>query len=182
MLKFILKSNTYEKPLLFLGGVSSINLGFILDYIYNGEVKLYQEQLDSFLESAQKLEIEGLLGNSQGGQENNAYPEEKMDLSHEESNHCQPEDKNSLVMMKRNVPMITRRQNPTNNIDKIDVSSMTPEETEHKMTELYQKTDDTWSCLACDYTNIYLSKMKRHIETHIDGLSYTCTLCNKEFR
>ena len=46
---------------LYLGGVTSDNLGFILDYIYYGEVKLYQEQLDSFLESAQKLEIEGLL-------------------------------------------------------------------------------------------------------------------------
>ena len=53
--------------------------------------------------------------------------------------------------MKRNVPMITRRQNRTNNVDKIDVSSMTPEETEEKMTELYQKIDRTWNCLSCDY-------------------------------
>ena len=30
--------------------------------MYQGEVNLYQDQLDSFLESAQKLEIEGLLG------------------------------------------------------------------------------------------------------------------------
>ena len=65
MFKFILKSNTHTNPLLFLGGVSSVNLGFILDYIYYGEVKIYQEQLDNFLESAQKLEIEGLLGNSE---------------------------------------------------------------------------------------------------------------------
>ena len=52
--KFILKGNT-TNPLLFLSGVSSINLGFILDYIYYGEVNLFQEQLDSFLESAQNL-------------------------------------------------------------------------------------------------------------------------------
>ena len=60
--KFILKENNNARPLLYLGGVSSVNLGHILDYIYHGEVNLFQEQLDSFLESAQKLEIEGLIG------------------------------------------------------------------------------------------------------------------------
>ena len=61
--KFILDGNSHANLNMFLGGVSSINLGFILDYIYYGEVNLFQEQLESFLESAQKLEIEGLLGN-----------------------------------------------------------------------------------------------------------------------
>ena len=59
---FILKDSNQANPLLYLGGMNSTNLGFIIDYIYKGEVKLYQEQLDSFLESAEKLEIEGLLG------------------------------------------------------------------------------------------------------------------------
>ena len=65
LMKFILKSNTQTNPLLYLGGVNSINIRFILDYIYYGEVNLYQEQLDSFLESAQKLEIQGLMGDSE---------------------------------------------------------------------------------------------------------------------
>ena len=59
---FILKDSNQANPLLYLTGVNSTNLGFILDYIYKGEVNMYQEELDSFLESAQKLEIEGLLG------------------------------------------------------------------------------------------------------------------------
>ena len=45
MFKFIFKDNTQTIPLLYLGGVSSVNLGFILDYMYNGEVNLFQEQL-----------------------------------------------------------------------------------------------------------------------------------------
>ena len=62
LFKSILRGNTQSTPLLFLGGVSSINLGLILNYIYQGEVKLYQEQLDRFIECAQKLEINGLQG------------------------------------------------------------------------------------------------------------------------
>ena len=62
LFKSILRGNTQSTPLLFLVGVSSINLGLILNYIYQGEVKLYQEQLDRFIECAQKLEINGLQG------------------------------------------------------------------------------------------------------------------------
>ena len=46
--KMILKENINANPLLYLGGVSAVNLGFLLDYIYHGEVNLFQEQLDSF--------------------------------------------------------------------------------------------------------------------------------------
>ena len=62
MFKFILKGNTHANPLLYLSGVSSVNLGLILDYVYHGEVSLFQEQTQSFLECAQKLELEGLIG------------------------------------------------------------------------------------------------------------------------
>ena len=61
MFKFILKENNHANPLLYLGGVSSHNIGFILDYIYYGEVNIYQEDLNSFLDTAQKLEISGLI-------------------------------------------------------------------------------------------------------------------------
>ena len=75
MFKFILKGTNHSNPLLYLGGVSSVNLRFILDYIYIGQVSLYQEQLDSFLESAQKLEVEGLLGDHQDAQKVNKSEE-----------------------------------------------------------------------------------------------------------
>lgn len=61
MFKFILKGHNQSSPLLYVGEVSSVNLGFILDYIYYGEVNIFQDQLDSFLQIAQKLELEGLL-------------------------------------------------------------------------------------------------------------------------
>ena len=47
MFKFILKENSNANPLLYLGGVTSVNLDHILDYIYHGEVSLFQEQLDN---------------------------------------------------------------------------------------------------------------------------------------
>ena len=59
--KSILRNNSHSHPLLYLSGIHSTNLSLILDYIYQGEVQIYQEHLDTFLEVAQKLKIEGLI-------------------------------------------------------------------------------------------------------------------------
>ena len=60
--KHILTNNKHSHPLLCLDGVSSGELQFVLDYIYHGEVQIHQEQLDRFLEVAQRLKLEGLTG------------------------------------------------------------------------------------------------------------------------
>ena len=181
MFKFILKSSKHTNPFLFLGGVSSVNLGFILDYIYHGEVKIFQEQLDSFLEIAQKLEIEGLLGNSKVSQENiktcqETY-ENKIEPLREEG--TQPTEKQIVKMSDNSVN--TRRE--YSRTPSSDVASLNTQEIKNKMKELYKKIDGVWKCMACDYNTANSSgTMLRHVETHMDGLSYTCNICSKEFR
>ena len=66
----------------------------------------------------------------------------------------------------------------------IDVGSMTSEEIDKKMRELYEKTDEGWKCLVCVYTTKgpKSANIRVHVETHLDGLVYTCNLCSKEFR
>ena len=60
--KHNIKPNAHT--LLCLNGVSSDDLRNIMDYIYNGEVQIFQENLDSFLNIAQRLKLEGLIGNN----------------------------------------------------------------------------------------------------------------------
>ena len=61
LFKSILRKNHLSHPLLYLSGVDSTSLGFVLDYIYHGEFEIYQNELDNFLEVAQKMKIDGLL-------------------------------------------------------------------------------------------------------------------------
>ena len=56
----ILSQNHHPNPLLFLDQVISTDLSLVLDYIYRGEVQIHQEQLDSFLLVARKLQLDGL--------------------------------------------------------------------------------------------------------------------------
>lgn len=60
LLKSILKKHAHTHPLIYLHGINSSYLGFILDYIYKGEVHLHEEQLNGFLDVAVKLKIRNL--------------------------------------------------------------------------------------------------------------------------
>ena len=190
--KFILEGTFNTNPLLYLSGVSSVNLGFILDYIYHGEVNLFQEQLDSFLESAQKLEIEGLLGDKTDQeqqdtlwQSDNINDFQEQDVKKINNFQSVDEDK-GLVRVGENDLIKLRHYNQgvssNTQVAKFKVGSMTTEEIEMKKNELYQKSNGFWSCMACPYTTNKCGDIKKHVETHMDGLCYTCTLCGKEFR
>ena len=60
--KNILRKADHSKPMIYLNGVDSKELSQVIDYIYEGETSIFQEDLDSFLGIAQKLKIEGLTG------------------------------------------------------------------------------------------------------------------------
>ena len=53
-------------PLLCLEGTTSRDLQNILDYVYNGEAQVYQDNLDRFLEMAQRFKLQGLLTENRG--------------------------------------------------------------------------------------------------------------------
>ena len=199
MFKFILKSNTLTNPLIFLGGVSSVNLGLILDFIYNGEVQIFQEQLDSFLESARKLEIEGLLGKSEDSQEKissvqKTHENNIKQFKDEQPQPPQEKQKIDNLMSSADVKMLrindnsvnTRRQysrRTSSSVERIDVASLSTEEIKDKIEALHEKIDRNWNCLVCDYTTkTHKGDIRRHVETHLDGLCYTCIICSKEFR
>ena len=140
--KFILKGTNTSNSLLYLGGISSVNLGFILDYIYHGEIRLFQEQLDSFLESAQKLEVEGLLENNEEHQEDIVIPDKINHII--ENFKYEPTEEKQIVKIDQSVATKTHRKyskvcfrNTPNDSKKFDVGSMTPEEIEQKTLDLF---------------------------------------------
>ena len=57
----IFYNNNNSNLVLYLESVDSREISYILDYIYVGEVQIYQEYLDRFLEVAEKFRLNGLL-------------------------------------------------------------------------------------------------------------------------
>ena len=67
--KDIFKNNHHPHPLICLDGVSSEDLRNIMDYMYNGKVQIYQNNLDTFLVVAKRLKLEGLIGGKEEKEE-----------------------------------------------------------------------------------------------------------------
>jgi len=58
--KGILKKSTHSSPLIYLSGMDSSILSFIMDFIYEGEIQLLHDDVEKFLSIAKVFKIEGL--------------------------------------------------------------------------------------------------------------------------
>lgn len=64
--KNLLKKNPSQNPVILLWDVSPRDISAILDFMYNGEVNVKQEHLNSFLSVAEKLRVRGLCQSDSG--------------------------------------------------------------------------------------------------------------------
>ena len=55
-------SRNHSSPVLCMEGVKKDDLTNVLDYIYNGELQIFQDDLDRFLLIAERLKLDGLTG------------------------------------------------------------------------------------------------------------------------
>ena len=62
----MLKTATQSHPLLYVWGIKERDLHKIVDFIYAGQVEIYQSDLDEFLRIIEKLEIQGIADNKKG--------------------------------------------------------------------------------------------------------------------
>ena len=60
----VLKRNPHSHPLLYLKGVKHTDLMAVLNFMYHGEVNVAQEELNSFLATAEDLKVKGLSQNN----------------------------------------------------------------------------------------------------------------------
>ena len=69
-----MSQNTHSHPLLCLEGINFSELSNVIDYIYYGELQIYQEDLDRFLQIAQRLQLQGLLTSEEHEEEDDSRP------------------------------------------------------------------------------------------------------------
>ena len=62
----LLKKNKHAHPLIYMRGMKSEDLLAIVDFLYYGEANIYQDNLDTFLNIAEELQLKGLNGAEEG--------------------------------------------------------------------------------------------------------------------
>ena len=195
--KSIFRNNNHPNPLICLEGVSSPELRNILDYMYNGETNIFQENLDNFLSLAQRLKILGLPQNDKRNSPDNTAEEVTKTEQEEE---CAEEYNDKTINNKMNAikdensGFIKNRN--TKNIDNADSCIINGYGYQHEIDREVDKhieisNDGNMKCTFCGKVDNANGKskpstrktnMRCHVETHLDGISYQCQFCEVTFK
>ena len=193
--KSVLSGNKHSHPLIYMRNVKIKELTNIVDFIYHGEVFIYQEDLDGFLDIASELRIKGLAANHKEPEKNNPQPSVKVKRTREQIIEPRSDENTTQSVIEEMGDFYEEKQifSESKTISLLDGSyvseaklstSFREENTElnDMVNSMLTKTDGLWSCTKCGKTNTDKSKAKRHIETHIEGVSHPCGFCGKNLR
>ena len=162
----ILSKNTHSHPLLCLDGINSSDLNNVLDYIYNGELQIYPEDLDRFLQIAQKLKLSGLLSIDDKNKDTETSKKFETDQYHSTNTGVKNETDSSI----KNV--ITMNAEEFQSIEDLD----------SQIQQQILRTEEGYKCLVCNKMSKKVAHMKEHVETHMEGLSFDCNFCGKKLK
>ena len=178
----LFQRNNHSHPMIYMRGVKANELVGIVNFIYQGEANIFQEDLQSFLTLAKELQLKGLA----------------EDLNAEEKKKLKPNDikpkegilGNSFICPQKEVikeeiigesimEVVTEvyPMNPLDQFNTIDNTNVIAEQIRSMMRKEGRKTG--WVCQVCGKT-AKKSNIAQHIESkHMDGFSHTCTVCGK---
>lgn len=168
----------HPNPMIFLSGFDSKLICAILDYIYEGEVTLFQDDFEAFIDCARKLKIEEL---------NVSFDEHQKDLENEIS-HDNLNTKVEISHNNLNSKVDLIKEEPSQEI----LSSPVPirkyktngtlalhdDKAKKAIENLIIESHDGWFCKDCGKSTASKSNMRKHVEIHVDGLSYQCKICS----
>jgi hypothetical protein len=148
--------------------------------LYNGETFIAQEELNTFLETAQELQIKGL----QRTQENESDQNEGSDskpivrprFSEMESFHKTVSDSFEEIAdsVDGDIALVQTEEDDT-------IVFNTNLELDLHIEQMMEKSENLWQCKKCGKTAKHKTNLKSHVETHIEGVTHICHICNKTF-
>merc|ERR1712129_43698 len=171
----------HSNMLIYLKGIGSAELEPITDFLYNGEVSITQEYLTTFLETAKVLQIKGLLGDLEGIIENTVTNQSSAsrNTEHHESETKTDCYENSIAPQE----MFGSLGELPDSFEIGDGTLVKPitdsnHELDLQIEGMVEKNEGLWICKVCGKTATLKGQVKVHAETHIEGVSHACHLCN----
>ena len=164
-------------------GMKASSLTAIIDFLYLGEANVFQEELDSFLNLAEELQLKGLEGNSEENvpeqlDETFNHAEKRTNVNQQQN---MPERRISDVKCEKDANLFQGTVMTTNQ-QKTKQDSLIEPATMARIESMIEKRVDGYCCTKCVHTSKHLGHMKEHVEKHIEGLEYPCDVCNKIMR
>ena len=168
--------------ILYMKGMKGNQLESVIHFLYNGEVDIDQDDLNDFLTNSEELQLKGLVGlqESEFGKETRILDncvDKKINTKTKENKH------------EIKIPTITKSESyeevseTTVNLKKIKVAGI--EDIDIKAREMIDTTGKNWKCTICGkeaMSQDAKGQLKRHTQVHMEGISYPCNLCGREYK
>ena len=169
----LLKRNRHPHPLIYMRNVKSEDLTNIIDFLYFGEVSVFQEHLEPFLALAADFKLKGLTGafdDSKPEAPIMSSPIIKEDTeTNKENTNFEIQTVNKMVLVKSQTC-----GSGGQDLDDLITSMMTKSEV-----SLGNGRGKMAKCKVCGKEAAY-HDMPKHIEAnHITGVSHFCDMCGQ---
>ena len=156
--------------------------------MYQGEVQIFQEELDDFLNVAQKLKIQGLISDQESEEVSNQFvpiPQQKTNTKTNrvmERIGVKNEEKDVGIYVNSAVSNISELAH--NQIGIFLCNQCENEFTSKLGLQRHIQTKHEgikFKCNHCDYQATQQCALKTHIESKHEGIKYECNQCDNQF-
>ena len=183
--KTILRKQKHPHPFLYLRGIKKEDLVSIVDFIYNGEVNIAQENLGRFLSVAEELKLKGL---TQSEELVNVNEDESVELDESklmETNEGQTElDVDNIELdtpLKDDLHVDNIQDEIISMFSQIKADNYSlKQQSEGNTQDMILKDGSLWKCSVCGKQSKDKSNLTKHTEVHM-GISHSCHSCAKIF-
>jgi len=150
-------------------------------FIYLKETFIAQKEVRKFLETAQELQVKGLLSIDEYESGQNHTVKTTLDAD--------PQFTEIETDYRKNEDPIKQESMFDSSSDTFDNNDVAPIKMEDNLVlntnldlqieQMIEKNEGLWQCKVCGKTSRPKNIIKRHAETHIEGVSHSCHICNK---
>ena len=153
-------------PVIYLRGIQHFEMESIMQFMYLGEAKFYEERMSEFLMVSKDLEIKDL---SSTGIRTNYQPDSNKDSDFSENNDADEDVGDNPAQTFKEDEVYVENEIQTTNRPTIRKSAAI---------KRVSRTDDgKYACNQCDYLAGHKSHLTKHIESIHEGIKHACNQC-----
>ena len=176
----ILRENNHPYPLIFIAGMTWENLLKVVDFMYLGEVEMGTEDLDSFIEAAEMLQLVGLeteKSDSKMKASDKVVEENGREGSGKKQVGSKMAESEQEGSEKEETGGSEKEETGERQKAKLTKVMLQGAELNRKLEEFCLKTEEgDFACTECKKKFRKRRKLLFHAEIHLD-LNFLCTLC-----
>merc|ERR1719318_677456 len=173
----IFKKAKHPNPFIYLKGIQKVELEYIIDFLYNGEASIAQEDLNKFLETGRDLQVKGLQNIGENGEEisqRTIIDDIKVEVNELDSSTMDSPE--NLEYSENAVDKFKTSDKGSIQMDDDNIIRLNTQ-----LEQMIERKEGVWHCKFCTRTSTLKMNLKRHAETHIGGVEHICDSCNKTF-